>query len=83
MRTERTSAEQPELMSKPAACRRAGIGARQLDRAIASGDVPKFLIGGWPRVRWRDVVRWIESQRVPISRHAANRLAELEREGRL
>jgi hypothetical protein len=63
----RADREQPELMSKPAACRRAGIGARQLAVAIEGGDVPQFKIGGWPRVRWRDVVAWIESTRVPPS----------------
>ena len=71
------SAEPPELMSKPAAARRAGVGCRQLDRAVKVGSVPVFQIGGWPRVRWRDVLRWIESQRVPPTDHARARVAEI------
>ena len=38
-----------------------GIGIRQLPRAIASGKLPVFDIGGSPRVRWSDVLAWIES----------------------
>jgi len=77
MESARTTREWPELMSKPAACRRAGIGPRQLDRAIAHGEVPVFMIGGWPRVRWREVVAWIESNRVRPTRHAEERVREL------
>jgi hypothetical protein len=47
------------------------------------GELPVYVVGAWPRLRWRDVVRWIEKQRVPITRHAERRVAEiLSREAR-
>ena len=73
----------PELLTLPTAAREAGIGVRQLRRAAAQGKVPVFLIGGWSRVRWPDVLRWIERQRVPVTPHAEKRVAEvLAREAR-
>ncbi len=75
--------DRPELLTLPTAAREAGIGVRQLRRAAAQGKVPVFLIGGWSRVRWRDVLRWIERQRVPATPHAERRVAEvLAREAR-
>lgn len=72
-----------ELMTRPAAAKRAGIGLRQLKRAVADGRVPAFLIGARLRLRWRDVVAWIDSTRIAPRDHTRRRLAELEREGRL
>ena len=70
-------AESPELLTVPTAARRAGIGVRQLRRAITSGEVPHYQVGSWPRVRWREVVQWINAQRVRITRHAERRVAEV------
>jgi len=42
-----------------------GIGIRQLRCAIASGELPVFDIGGWPRVCWNDVLDFIEAHRRP------------------
>ena len=73
----------PELITIPAAAHMAGIGVRQLRNATAAGQIPVFGIGRWPRVRWRDVVRWIDDQRVPATSHAERRVAEvLARESR-
>ncbi len=47
----------------PEAARRGGFGGRQLRRAIDRGELRVFDIGGWPRVRWSDVVAWVESKR--------------------
>jgi hypothetical protein len=75
--------DRPELLTLPIAAREAGVGVRQLRRAVAQGKVPVFLIGRWSRVRWRDVLRWIERQRVPATPHAERRVAEiLAREAR-
>ena len=73
----------PELLTVPAAARRAGLGVRQLREAIREGALPAYEVGSWPRVRWCHVVRWIDAQRVPINPHAKRRVAEiLAREAR-
>jgi hypothetical protein len=62
--TERPTADDsPELLTLPTAARRAGVGLRQLWRARHRGELSVYLIGGWPRVRWTDVLAWIERQR--------------------
>ena len=59
-------------------------GARtvaDIRRAVKGGELPVYQIGAWPRVRWVDVIRWICSQRAPVTSHAQGRVAEiLERE---
>ncbi len=60
---DRAEKATPEYLTLPAAARRAGIGLRQLRRARELGLIEVFWVGGWPRVRWRSVVAWIESQR--------------------
>ena len=73
----------PELFTIPAAARQAGIGVRLLRRAVKHGDIPQYAVGAWPRVYWRDVLSWIAAQRVHVTPHARQRLAEvLEREAR-
>ena len=68
----------PELLlTIPGASRRVGVGVRQLRRAVKSGGLPVYQIGGWPRVRWGDVIRWVLSQRVAPTSHAARRVAEV------
>ena len=76
MNSSASRASNAELLTKNGACRRAGIGNRQLDRPIASGEIPVYQIGGWRRVRWTDVARWIEKQRVPMTDHARRRVEE-------
>jgi hypothetical protein len=49
-----------EFVTIPEAARRSGLGLRQFRRAIASGDLPVFDIGVWPRLRWSEVIAWIE-----------------------
>jgi hypothetical protein len=51
------------LVTIPEAARRSGLGLRQFRRAVLNGELPVFDIGDWPRVRWNDVVAWIESNR--------------------
>ncbi len=73
----------PELMTLPAAARRSGLGVRQLRRAVKLGELTVYRVGEWPRVRWNDVLRWIEAQRAPVTCHAKRRVAEvLARESR-
>ena len=55
--------ETPEFLTKRAAARRLGVGLRQIQRAIREGNLSLYDIGGWPRVRWSDVLAWIESTR--------------------
>ena len=58
-----------ELVTLPQVNRRTGLGLRQLRRAVASGDLEIFDIGSWPRVRWADVLGWIErNRREPAAR---------------
>ncbi len=58
-----------ELCTIPEAARRTGLGLRQLRRAIQAGEVSVYQIGSWPRVRWRDVVEWIERSRLADRRN--------------
>ncbi len=71
-----------ELLTLPKAARRAGLSVRQLRRARSLRELEVYQIGEWPRVRWVDVVRWIESKRVRPTDHARSRVEELlAREG--
>ena len=53
------------LVSVPEASRRLGIGRRQIERAIRKGDLASFQIGSWPRLRWLEVLDWLDRQRRP------------------
>jgi hypothetical protein len=70
------SSGDPMLMTIPRAARRAGIGVRQLRRAVRLEDVEAVMIGNWPRVRWDSVVRWIGSQRVRATEDVKQKVAE-------
>jgi len=73
--------DQSELVTLPAAARRLGVGVRQLRRACERDGLPLYRVGGWPRVRWREVEQWLAEQRVRATPHARQRLNEvLERE---
>jgi excisionase family DNA binding protein len=61
--TRTENPETLELLTRPQAARHAGVGLRQIRRACASGELPVYQIGGWPRVRWPEVRAWIESRR--------------------
>ena len=52
-----------QLCTVPEAARRSGLGLRQLRRAIETGEITTFQIGGWPRLRWAEVEKWLESHR--------------------
>jgi len=54
------------LVTLPTAARRIGVGERQLRRALSRGELPFYQIGGWPRLRWLDVLSWVERQRRPM-----------------
>lgn len=62
-----------ELCTIPEAARRSGLGLRQLRRAIQSEEVSVYQIGGWPRLRWSDVLAWVESRRRPTREGGFNR----------
>ena len=66
----------PMLMTIPKAACRAGIGVRQLRRAVRLEDVEAVMVGSWPRVRWESVVRWIGSQRVRPTEDVKRKVAE-------
>ncbi len=67
---------EPLLMTIPVAARRAGIGVRQLRRAVRFEEVEAVMVGSWPRVRWESVVRWIGSQRVRPTEDVKQKVAE-------
>lgn len=54
-----------QLLTLPAAARRAGVGLRVLRRARERGELPTYQLGAWPRVRWHDVLLWIAARRRP------------------
>jgi hypothetical protein len=66
----------PLLMTIPTAARRAGIGVRQLRRAVQLNDVKAVMVGSWPRVYWDSVLRWIGSQRVRPTEDVKRKVAE-------
>jgi excisionase family DNA binding protein len=51
------------LVTLPEACRRLGIGRGQLRRARERGEIPVYVVGGWVRVRWGDVLDWLATKR--------------------
>ena len=58
--------DQTEFVTIPEAARRSGLGLRQFRRAIESGDLAVFDVGGWPRLSWESVLAWIEGTRRPV-----------------
>jgi len=60
----------PEFMTTRSAARRAGVGLRQINRAIASGELPVYAVGGWDRVRWSEVIAWIETTKKVVAAHS-------------
>ena len=60
---QRTGPDQAEFITIPEAQRRTGIGRRQFRRAITDGALAAYDIGGWPRVRWSEVLAWVEGTR--------------------
>jgi predicted DNA-binding transcriptional regulator AlpA len=57
--------ESERLITLREAARRSGLSLRQLYGARNRRELATYHIGGWPRVRWSDVVSWIESRRRP------------------
>jgi excisionase family DNA binding protein len=43
-------------MTLRTAAKRLGIGELPLRRAVRSGEIPTYAIGGWPRLRWSDLL---------------------------
>ncbi len=74
---ERESSAGPALLTIPRAAREAGVGVHRLRAAVRCGAIPAYQTGAWVRVRWTDVVAWIESLRAPTSSHARRRVAEI------
>lgn len=52
-----------EFVTIPKAQRLTGLGRRQFQRAINSGELSVFDVGSWPRVRWSEVLAWVEASR--------------------
>jgi len=57
--------ELARLVTVRQASRLLGIGQRQLRRAIAEDELKVFDIGAWPRLRWSEVLAWVEAKRRP------------------
>jgi hypothetical protein len=47
------------LVTRPEVARRLKVGLRQIRRA----PLPLYHVGGWTRVRWGDVLAWLEATR--------------------
>jgi hypothetical protein len=69
--------EVAEVLTFRRAAELSGVGVRLLRRAARSGELPLFQVGAWQRVRWRDVLCWLEAQRVPATPHAKQRVREI------
>jgi excisionase family DNA binding protein len=52
-----------EFVTVREACRRTGIGQRQFKRAISDGALAVYDVGAWPRLRWSDVMSFIQGTR--------------------
>jgi hypothetical protein len=52
-----------EFVTLPEASRRTGIGLRQFRRFIKGDELPVYDVGGWPRLRWLEVIEWIKGKR--------------------
>ena len=82
-----------ELQTVPALARKFGVGVRIVRRAIRSGELPAFQLGGakgtgWLRLREVDFVAWLSSRRAlrvesPGERVAERVLAQIRRESRV
>ena len=60
---------------------RSGIGANRIRAAIRTGELTAFHVGTWARVKPRDFLLWLESQRVRPTSHAQQCVDQiLERE---
>lgn len=82
VRQSQAPAEALELLTIPAVCRRLRMH-RPIQRALRDGEIPVYQVGGWRRVRWGDVVAWLEARRARPTPHAESRVREvLAREGR-
>ena len=65
--------ERPEggsFVTIPKAARRSGLGLRQFRRAIETGELPVYDVGGWPRLRWDEVERWLDGKRRPVAKQS-------------
>jgi hypothetical protein len=72
------------LYTVPAAARELGISPRLLRAARDRGELAVYKLGDrWERVTLGECRAWIRAQRVDPTEHARERVAELEREGRL
>jgi excisionase family DNA binding protein len=69
----------PEYLTVYAAARRAGVGVRQLQRARDRGQLPVYRVGGWQRVRWADVLAFVE--RHPVTRNRGQHGGDLRAPG--
>ena len=70
------------LITLPEGARRSGLSVRQIRRGRDESELVVYEIGNWPRVRWGDLLAWIESRRARPTGHAEARVAEvLQREG--
>lgn len=71
-----------ELLTVPEVYRRLRM-KRPVQRALRDGEIPVYQVGGWRRVRWADVVAWLETRRARPTPHAEQRVREvLDREAR-
>ena len=52
-----------ELVTIPDAAKRLSIGRKQVKRAVEDGELPVYDFGGWPRLKWAEVMGWVESKR--------------------
>ena len=60
-----TPCEFPTLLL---AHRRSGVGLKRIRRAVHTGELPAYDLGGrWPRLHWPEFLAWVKATPVPAS----------------
>ena len=70
------------FVTMPRAARETGIGLRQFRRAVKTGDLPVYDVGGWPRLKWEEIAAWLDRRRRRATRGDAGSDAGAADDGR-
>ena len=58
-----------EFPTLPSAHRRSGVGLKRIRRAVRTGELPAYDLGGrWPRLYWPEFVERVKSTQVSPGR---------------
>ena len=63
MEPEQIHPDALRFVTVPTAARELGLGVDQLRRAVRSGALASYAIGGWPRLERSELIAWARAQR--------------------